>query len=293
MVGEWLLSSGPAVRIVPVLWGKCSRLANSPSQRLAAWFASPQGARLLREEATYLSEAARRFHGDTLLWVGCHEDIAQTVRGCMVRNRLFASEVPGRAPEELSSLCCALDALPLPNNSLDAMVLHHALEVSADPRSGLREAARVLVPGGRLVVCAFNPMSLWGLRSLYGRLRQDSFGSLRLITTFRLLDWLALLGFEPQQQVQYLSYGMSLPPASDEAVHPGRVEQLMKRLQPPVGGVYLVSVVKQVAALRPPWRTARVKSPNLLPAAYPKSAVNRAPAPVLQMSDGKDLERGR
>jgi len=293
MIGEWLLSSGPAVRIVPVLCGKCSCLANSPSQRLAEWLASPQGERLLREESGPLSEAVRRFHGDSLLWVGCHEDIAGTVRGCMVRNRLFASEDPANAPEELSSLCCALDALPLPNNSLDAMVLHHALEVSADPRSGLREAARVLVPGGRLVICAFNPISLWGIRNLYGRLRQDSFGSLRLVTTFRLLDWLALLGFEIQQQVQYLSYGLSLAPTSDEPAGPGRVEQLMKRLQSPVGGVYVVSVVKQVAALRPPWRTARVKSPKLLPAAYPKSAVNRDPAPVLQMSDWKDLERGR
>jgi hypothetical protein len=66
----------------------------------------------------------------------------------------------------------------------------------------------------------------------------------------------------------------------------------MRRLKPPVGGVYLVSVVKQVAALRPPWRTAGMKSPKLLPAAYPKSAVNRAPARVLRFSDWKDLERG-
>lgn len=260
---------------------------------LAQWLAAPQGARLLREEERCLGEAARRFHGDSLLWVGCHEDIARTVRGCMVRNRLFASAVPGKAPEDLSSLRCELEALPLPNNSLDAMVLHHSLEVAADPRRGLREAARVLVPGGRLVICAFNPLSLWGVRCLCGRLRHDAFGTLKLVTCFRLLDWLALLGFELQQSVRYLGYHLPVAAARDETVGASRGERLMRRLGPPLGGVYVISVVKQAAALRPPWQTAPAKGSKLLPAAYPKSAVNRAPAPVLRLSDWKDLERGR
>lgn len=248
---------------------------------------------MLSEEAAYLGEAARRFHGDTLLWVGCHAEVARTVRGCMVRNRLYASEVPEKPPEDTSSLCSALEAIPLPNNSLDAMVLHHALEVSADPRSGLREAARVLVPGGRLVICAFNPISVWGARCLYGRLRGDAFDGLRLVTTFRLLDWLALLGFEPQQGVQYLSYTLPFSGGAHEQGTSGRGERMLKRLQPPIGGVYLISVVKQAAAIRPDWRSPRIKSPKLMPAAYPKSAVNRNSAPVLYLSDWKDLERSR
>lgn len=268
-------------------------MANVPSQRLADWFAGPQGGRLLREERAPLTEAARRFHGDTLLWIGSHAGAAGTVRGCMVRHRLYASELPGDAPEELSRLCCALEALPLPNNSLDAMVLHHALETSADARSGLREAARVLVPGGRLVVCAFNPLSLWGVRRAYARVRDDAFSGLRLVTTVRLLDWLALLGFERQANVQYLSYNLPFARVRKDEPEHGRVERALRRMQAPLGGVYLVSAVKQAAALRPHWRATRVKNPKLLPAAYPKSAVNRAPAPVLQLSDWKDLERGR
>lgn len=268
-------------------------MANAPSQQLAQWFAAPQGARLLHEEAGYLCEAARRFHGDSLLWVGCHADITRTVRGCMVRNRLFASELPGQAPDELPRLCCELASLPLPNNSLDAMVLHHALETSGDPRGALREAARVLVPGGRLVICTFNPLSLWGARCLYGRVRHDGFGRLRLVTAFRLLDWLALLGFELHQSVQYLSYNLTFSATRDDVPLPGRGERLMRRLKPPFGGVYLVSVVKQAAALRPPRLTARInKRPSLVPATYPKSAVSRTRAPVLQFSDWKDLERG-
>lgn len=226
-----------------------------------------------------------------MLWVGCHGDVARTVRGCMIRHRLFASEIgseiAGRAPGELSGLCCALDALPLPNNSLDAMVLHHALEVCADARSGLREAARVLVPGGRLVICAFNPMSLWGTRRLYARVTDDAFSGMRWVPALRLLDWLSTLGFERQGAVLHLSYTLPFAETS------GGGERLMRRLGPPVGGVYLVSAVKQAAAVRPHWRRSRIKGTQLLPAAYPKSAVNRSPAQVLRLSDWKDLERGR
>jgi len=274
-------------------------LANTPSQRLAAWFATPQGERLLREEHACLGDAARRFHGDALLWAGCHGEVARTVRGCMVRNRLFASPVDAGTPEDLCTMRCALEALPLPNGSLDAMVLHHALETAEDPRSGLREAARVLVPGGRLVVCAFNPLSLWGGRRAYARLRRDAFSGMRFVTTFRLLDWLALLGFERQTSIQYLSYRLPFSAGRDETLAPGPTERFLCRSQAPVGGVYVVSAVKQAVAVRPSWRAAGLKGAPLMPAAYPKSAVqretvsDRALAPVLKFSDWKDLERSR
>lgn len=214
----------------------------------------------------------------------------------MVRNHLFASEASGPAPGEVASLRCALEALPLPNNSLDAMVLHHALEVAADARSGLREAARVLAPGGRLVVCAFNPVSLWGLRRVYARLRPDTFSGLRFITSWRLLDWLALLGFELQGRVQYLAFTLPFAVDRGDAAEIGRAEGALKRMQPPVGGVYVISAVKQALAIRPHWTPQRIKRAPLIPAAYPKSAMQRAQnaeARVLNFSDWKDLERSR
>ena len=43
-------------------------------------------------------------------------------------------------------------ALELPDGSFDAAILHMVLEVIPDPGRCLREAARVLRPGGRLAV---------------------------------------------------------------------------------------------------------------------------------------------
>lgn len=233
-----------------------------------------------------LSEAARRFHGDTLLWVGCHGPTTETVRGCMVRHRFFASEVPGEAPEELSSLTCQLESLPLPNCSIDAMVMHHSLEMATDPRAALREAARVLVPGARLVLCAFNPFSLWGLRAAYATVREDSFTGLRMVNTIRLVDWLALLGFELQAEIKYLAFGLPFatgqPDRQDAPAPPGRAKAFITRLQPPIGGVYLISVIKQAMARRGLGREARIPSPKLIPVAYPKSSVSRTAA-VLEL----------
>jgi SAM-dependent methyltransferase len=244
---------------------------------LAQWFATPHGTRLLQEELPLLAEAARRFHGDTLLWTGCHTASTETVRGCMVRNRFFASEVPGQAAEELSNLTCSLEALPLPNCSVAAMVLHHSLETAADPRAALREAARVLMPGARLVLCAFNPFSLWGLRGVYGSVRSDSFSGVRMVNTIRLMDWLALLGFELQADVKYLAYGLPFATGKQDPPPPGRARRFIDQLQPPVGGVYLISVVKQAAARTGVGLRVRMSTPKLMPVAYPKSSVNRAP----------------
>ncbi len=47
--------------------------------------------------------------------------------------------------------------LPLPDGSYDAATLHNVLHFADDPGAALREAARVLRPGGRLVVVDFAP----------------------------------------------------------------------------------------------------------------------------------------
>ena len=61
--------------------------------------------------------------------------------------------------------------LPLPDGSFDAATLHNVLRFADDPGAALAEAARVLRPGGRLVVVDFAPHSLEFLREQHAHRR--------------------------------------------------------------------------------------------------------------------------
>ncbi len=106
-----------------------------------------------------------------------------------------------------ATLCAELASLPLPSDSIDAILLPHTLELVQDPYAVLREAARVLCAEGCLMICGFNPWSGWGLRRQFGRtLRRAPFppGTQRLLSERRLRDWVALLGFDVDRIYGYL-----------------------------------------------------------------------------------------
>lgn len=215
----------------------------------------------------------------------------------MVRNRfhLETCGVDGADAAEESEVArfrADLHELPVPNNTLDAVVLHHVLESAQDPRTAIREVSRALAPGGRLLIVAFNPWSLWGVRSAYARVFQDSFTGLKFVSVRRLLDWLTVLGFELQQEVKYLAYELPFTTGRKDARIWQRLRSGFARSGLPVGGVYVISAVKQAAALRPDWSAAGVPGRKLAPAAYPKLSASIAYLPVrpLPMEKGAGIE---
>jgi demethylmenaquinone methyltransferase/2-methoxy-6-polyprenyl-1,4-benzoquinol methylase/ArsR family transcriptional regulator len=62
-------------------------------------------------------------------------------------------------------------ALPVEHNGFDLVILHQVLHYLDDPSRALREAARTLRPGGRLLVVDFAPHSEESLRNEHAHRR--------------------------------------------------------------------------------------------------------------------------
>lgn len=90
--------------------------------------------------------------------------------------------------------------LPLASDSVDVLLLHHCVEFSANPHELLREAQRVLIDHGHLIITSFNPLSGYGLFANVARfLQKKPMWQRRLLTASATRDWLQLLGLEPLQ----------------------------------------------------------------------------------------------
>ena len=168
----------------------------------------------------------------------------------------------GRSPAAAgAALWCEFDALPFPSQSLDLVVLPHALESSRDAHLALREVERVLVPEGRVLITGFNPASWWGWRHWRDRRRLAGGLSSGLVAAEtdgatmgetlgvrRLRDWLRLLSFE----VEGARFGCFRPPLEQSRWLDrwGWADRFGARWCPVVGGVYALLAVKRVRGMR-------------------------------------------
>ena len=245
------------------------------------WSRTKFGERLLAEEQPRLDELVRRLHGDVLVWSGSFAESARGVKRCMARRCLYLSNGQSKVREDLGMATFAgrLEALPLPNNSVDGFVLHHSLELEDDPRRALREVGRVVAPGGRIGICAFNSFSAWGLRRLYGRFRADVFSDVKFVNPLRLFDWLALLGLELDEPAQYLGFGAPVNLAQNlrtgaQRISGGRSAGWLGSARPPLGAVLLASAVKQTQGASFTGHRRPLRSRKLAAASYPRTSAS-------------------
>jgi SAM-dependent methyltransferase len=245
----------------------------APIIELDAWLRTPPGQCLLQWEQARLDRAVVDVFGYHALQLGVAE--IQGLRANRMPHRWVASDSMLQ-PEPLSlpeppggdigtwpydpapALHCNFDALPLPNASVDLVVLPHTLELARDPHQTLREVERVLVPEGRVIVTGFNPASLWGLRQRAGRARNalGLFGRSPLflpragefLNYWRLRDWLRLLSFE----VEGGSFGCYRPPYASQRwlERSAWLEKVGERWWPVLGAVYFLMAVKRVRGMR-------------------------------------------
>ncbi len=231
------------------------------------WFDSPPGRYLLEWEQARFDEAVADVFGYYSLQLGM--PMLPGLRANRMPHRWLALGADHATPLEnpapwSANLLAHAVALPFPDDSLDLLLLPHTLEWSHDPHTALREAARVLVPEGRLVISGLHPASLWGLQQQWARLQQRvGAGALhwpegvQLIAPWRLRDWLQLLSFELEE----LRFGCYRPAVRSAAwlQRWAWLDGAGERFWPILGAAYFVVAVKRVRGLhllKPAWSKA-------------------------------------
>ena len=211
---------------------------------LSAWMQSPAGVDLLRMEVERVHAAVGNLFGYHCLQVG---DLAGT-------DLLSASRILGRTVVDIDGgaprapyplVSAAATSLPIDSHAVDVVVLPHVLEFESRPHDALREASRVLVPEGSLVVLGFNPVSIIGLRRVLKYRAADAPWCGTYFGAGRLRDWLTLLGFDIIDQRPCFASGHGT-----RARRPG-MRSFVEWMPPALASAGLILAKKRVNAMLP------------------------------------------
>lgn len=128
--------------------------------------------------------------------------------------------------------------LPLPDSAVDRILMVHALEHAEDPRETLKEAWRVLAPGGRLVIVAPNRRGLWA------RFEHTPFGTGRPYSRGQLGRLLRESNFTLGASSEALLF----PPVKTRALmRPASwLERMGRKLFMPFAGVIIMEAQKRL-----------------------------------------------
>ncbi len=229
-------------------------------KRLRQWFRQGLGQRLLAAEQRILDEVVPNLFGYHLVQVGnpADQDLTET---SLIPNHVLiesdwnaASEPEGMKPQ----IHGYAQSLPIRTDSVDVVLLAHTLEFEVDAHQVLREADRVLVPEGHVVIIGFNPWSPWGIWHLLTSRWSTAPWNGQFRSARRIKDWLSLLGYDA-----IISQCFFYQPPIRHAGIMRRLEVLERiglRCWPFAGAVYLI-VGKQrmmtMTPIRPRWRPGR------------------------------------
>jgi len=227
---------------------------------MAQWWQSPLGHSILDQEKMAIQLLNAHFHGHYQLQIGVEQSLLPSLpKPSMQKVMALTGDVQGDST-----------SLPFKCNSIDTLLLGHALEFSRDPHQVLREAERILVSDGTIILCSFNPWSLWGLRRLFSWQDMTPWQG-KFFSQTRIKDWLALLNFEVISTKRLVFR----PPIHNEMWFQRFkwVERWGKRLWPFFSGVTILVATKRTIPLTP--LATRWKAKPLFPRQLAQGPVSR------------------
>jgi SAM-dependent methyltransferase len=203
------------------------------------WIKTPSAKNLLEAEKQLLQASLPNLHGHYLLQYSAWDH--KILDATTLEYDFFVSHTDKGVAQ--------VDFLQMPfrDNTIDCVLLHHVVEQSENPHQSLREAARIVVPNGYIVIVAFNPWSFLGL-SRYIPLNTGP-NSGRYISSNRISDWLNLLGFRIEQVEA--THFLPAPIAGLSPSISNKIDSVCRSLGFSFGGAYILIARKLVAGRTP------------------------------------------
>jgi SAM-dependent methyltransferase len=217
-----------------------------PDPVLHQWQRGQLGRALIQAEAQLLATTFDDVFGQELLQLGSWGVGRELLTPARIRRQSVVAESAQASAG--GDLVARLAHLPINNASVDAVLLPHTLELAADPYAVLREADRVLVAEGQLIVLGFRPASLWGLRAAASRAGFPP-GLRRILSAARVRDWLGLLSYEIVSMRPYLYSLPREPRGSIESAIPGILHRGW--VYPWPAAAYVIKARKRIYTLTP------------------------------------------
>ncbi|MEM7251164.1 MAG: class I SAM-dependent methyltransferase [Pseudomonadota bacterium] len=248
-----------------------------PETESHAWFSRLPGQHILASELEVMAELLPDLFGYHLLFVGAspYVTLVESSRiqfASFIDTRIDTGPAPATAVgTALPMVHASADDLPVSGDSIDVVVMPHVIEFQERPHDALREAERVLVPDGHLVLAGFNPFGFMGFWRALKRRREQPWNG-QFFSLRRVKDWLALLGFD----IVKVQHRFFRPPVGSERLlaKVGALEKIGQRGWPYLGGTYVILARKRlttVTPIRTRWRPRRLVSVGLAEPA-PRSA---------------------
>ena len=229
---------------------------------LRPWLEQAAMRELLRLERLHCQRALPRLFGYRLLQIGSWGfDAEFTEKTPMPRHWVLG--IHGGKGLQAD---CDGQSLPIPNKSVDVVLLPHSLEMVASPHRLLRETDRILCDHGHVMIMGFNPLSAWGLRRLWPMGQGRPPRGMRSYPLRRVHDWLELLDFEV---LEVKRFGPGFPWLRRD----GTDSRLfwMRRLLAWWCPAYLMLARKRVVPVtpirKPAWSRPQVVAPVAMPGA--------------------------
>lgn len=213
-----------------------------------SWHEEETGAQFIKAEKKELEAILPTLYGYHLVFVG-EAAMACLTESSLISHQILVNEHKQGERSSLSYLQAAGEALPLQNESVDVVVLSHALEHANNPHEVLREAHRVLIPEGHVVITGFNPLSMWGAWHSWKQFRGATPQQGRMLTQSRVRDWLTLLNFQIVKEGSFYFR----PPIAPSPLYDNLefLERWGRKCWPFWAGAYTLLAVKRVVPLTP------------------------------------------